>query len=422
MDGAVVVGGPSNFSVASQQEAIWAATCDFYGRGWSLLPMRAAEKRPARRWKRYQKERASWSTIRRWFKAGKYGVGVIFGTVSANLVSRDFDAIEAYDAWAALHPELAEQLPTVVTPRGRHVYARAHPQDLQELRRRVGKPSGTGAIAATGGELRCGVGCYSVLPPSIHHSGHAYRWAIPLPPKELPEVDLLTCGFVDLQVVQPGNREDRENTGEQRELRITEAIGGGEGVRDADATIEVAVAIEAAIQGTLPRGQGRRHKQVFELARALKAIPALHDADASLLRGYVERWHRLALTHINTKPFDETWADFVMGWPKVKFPVGSEPMSQLLAAAEARGPAPGAREYETATINKLVGLCRELQRVAGDEPFFLSCRTAGKLLKVSPVTVCRHFAVLKADRVVAEVEKGDIRSNRASRYRYQLFV
>ena len=62
---------------------------------------------------------------------------------------------------------------------------------------------------------------------------------------------------------------------------------------------------------------------VFELARALKAIPALADAEARDSRDPVRRWHERALPIIGTKPFDETWADFVTAWPRVKHPKGS---------------------------------------------------------------------------------------------------
>ena len=41
--------------------------------------------------------------------------------------------------------------------------------------------------------------------------------------------------------------------------------------------------IEQAIQESLPTRPGRRHRQVLELARALNAIPTIHDASANSL-------------------------------------------------------------------------------------------------------------------------------------------
>ena len=54
-------------------------------------------------------------------------------------------------------------------------------------------------------------------------------------------------------------------------------------------------------------------------------------------------------------------------------PKGEEPMAQMLAKAK-DAPLPiEAQRYEQASLRLLVKLCRELQRAAGDGPFFLSC-------------------------------------------------
>ena len=64
--------------------------------------------------------------------------------------------------------------------------------------------------------------------------------------------------------------ERTETTEEHR--GTTEAISGLVGEKNASELIE------AAIVESLPTGPGRRNKQVFELARALKAIPSIVDA------------------------------------------------------------------------------------------------------------------------------------------------
>jgi hypothetical protein len=77
-----------------------------------------------------------------------------------------------------------------------------------------------------------------------------------------------------------------------------------------------------------------------------------------------------------------------------------------------------ALRYEQDGLRLLVALCRELQRVSGDKPFFLACRTAGGLLGVKHVTAWRWLTLLAHDKIVDEVEKGDKLKRRASRYRY----
>lgn len=189
------------------------AALDYRRRGWSVIPMAMDTKHPTVRWKRYQRNRATERTIRKWFSNGEHGIAVVFGAISGNLVSRDFDTMEAYERWAADHPDLAAKLPTVATRRGMHVYATATEKHVADFRCSIGKPDGTGAIQVAAGELRCGVGCYSVLPPSVHPSGAVYRWEIPLPDGPLPEIDVFVAGFYQPPIAASGpcNREHREH-------------------------------------------------------------------------------------------------------------------------------------------------------------------------------------------------------------------
>ena len=79
---------------------------------------------------------------------------------------------------------------------------------------------------------------------------------------------------------------------------------------------------------------------------------------------------------------------------------------------------PAAQKYEQSGLRVLVAICRELQRAAGTNPFFLGCRTAGRLLGVDHTTAWRWLWLLKQDGILHVVEKGDHAKRRASRYRY----
>ena len=185
-------------------------------------------------------------------------------------------------------------------------------------------------------------------------------------------------------------------------------------------TTSLDAVVEAAILESLPSGVGKRNRQVFELARALKAIPTLADAPVDMLESHVRCWHTLGVQKgvIRTEPFEETWIDFITAWPKVKFPKGGEPMTKLFEVAKQSPTPQAALRYEQGGLRLLVALCRELQRVSGDKPFFLGCRTAGSLLGVKHVTAWRWLILLAHDKIVEEVEKGDRAHRRASRFRY----
>jgi len=77
-----------------------------------------------------------------------------------------------------------------------------------------------------------------------------------------------------------------------------------------------------------------------------------------------------------------------------------------------------AEQYEQADLKLLVALCRELQRGAGEHPFYLSCRTAGGLLEVTAMTAYRWLFLLVSDGVLREVEKGGPKTRKATRFRY----
>jgi hypothetical protein len=391
---------------------------EYHHRGWCILPIRVGTKRPAcKNWKQFQTVQTTESQLKRWFKNGShYGLSVVLGEVSGGLVCRDFDDMAAYQQWATSHSDLARALPTVETGRpGRHVYCLGDSQQISSC-----SPSNGTIIDLGDGELRGGGIC--VLPPSKHPNGHEYRWLNP-PNGKIPFLDLISVGFLSQQPCNRENRENRDNRdnrGLLRQQKNTEVIvseGEKKDKNRSQITCEKQE-IERAILESLPIAPGNRNKQVFELARALKAIPSLADAPADDLKEYVQHWHKLAKPIIRTQPFEETWIDFLRGWPKVKFPKGAEPMVQIFERAVSEQIPKVAEQYEEERIRLLVSLCRELQRAAGDGPFYLSVRTAGRLLGVDHTTASRWLFLLKHDGVLREVSRGSQKSRKASRYQY----
>jgi len=172
----------------------------------------------------------------------------------------------------------------------------------------------------------------------------------------------------------------------------------------------------AAIQSTLPEQFGQRHRCLFEFARRLKAIQDLADADIQSLKPCVREWHIAALPCIGTKPFEETWLDFAEGWGKVKYAAGKEPVMKIYKQSLAKPLPAEAERYEQPELQRLVGLCRELQSVSGTEPFFLTGRAAAKLIGVSHPQAARWLRLLVLDEVIKLERLG--KRHHASEYRY----
>lgn len=371
-------------------------------RGWSILPI-GKNKQPALgSWKEYQTRRPTEAELRGWFaKPNVTGLAVVCGEASGGLVVRDFDVAGSYEKWAGECPELAKTLPTAKTGRGHHVYFVNGHRGIKKLE---------------DGELR-GAG-YVVLPPSIHPSGKVYSWLVALPDGLLPEINPFECG---LSVAETKNQDlvgaleesscpsDRED-GDDRENREMASALSALSVR-LDAPD-----IKRAIESTIPRGPRHRNTQVFELARALKAIPSVADADVTAFRDVARKWHRLASPFIGTKPFEDTWAEFVYAWPRVKYPKGTGPMPDILKRADASDVPSVAAGYDSPDTHRLIKLCRELQRASGDEPFFLSCRMAADLLGIDRDTAWRRLKALVADRILKVIAPGT--KTRATRYLY----
>ncbi|MDP1797418.1 MAG: bifunctional DNA primase/polymerase [Planctomycetaceae bacterium] len=392
--------------------------------GWSLLPIRRGTKKPALPKGNVAKLKripADEHVIRDWFdRRDDLGVAVLLGPPSGGLTCRDFDLFDAYVAWKTAYPKLADSLPTVRTHRGMHVYC------VTDRRKIVKMPDGE--FRANG---------YCLLPPTMHPKGKPYCWEIS-PNNNIPRLDAEASGLIqpwieDATVAAQIRDEHTINRSHQFEPYHSDSGEIGDVTEQTEQTekteqfspiasdcsvcsVTLAEQSRIAIETTLPDGPGQRNRQVFELARALKAIAALVDANADDLRQYVQEWHNLALPMIRTKDFDETWIDFLIAWQNVTFPKGSEPISQLFQQV-AKGPLPViAERYGIHGIKLLVGLCEALQRASGAGSFFLACRTAGRLLGISHVQAHRWLWLLLHDRVIVCVKPGT--KKKAARYRY----
>lgn len=182
--------------------------------------------------------------------------------------------------------------------------------------------------------------------------------------------------------------------------------------------------IQKAIDSTIPDGPGLRHRFVFELIRALKAIPEIASADPFDLEDIVREWHAKAIHRIGTKAFEETWFDFVDGWPRCRWAKGEGPVSDALNRARAAEVPEFAKRYEQPGLRLLVKLCRELHAVAGrdadgnDRPFFLAGSTAAESVNCDRQTAWRWLRLLVAEGVLDQVQVGSRKGRQASEYKY----
>jgi hypothetical protein len=178
--------------------------------------------------------------------------------------------------------------------------------------------------------------------------------------------------------------------------------------------------VERVIKDTLPSGPGRRHRCVFELARKLKSLPQFAEADPGDLEPLLRLWHELALPIIMTKPFMETEIDFRHAWEKVKFPTGSGPLDAAWGQALNMAEPAEAGRYDDERARRLLTFCGLLQARAGSRPFYLACRSAGRLCGVVHTTAWRWLQLFERHGVLVRVSTGSQAKRKANEYRYPL--
>lgn len=161
------------------------------------------------------------------------------------------------------------------------------------------------------------------------------------------------------------------------------------------------------------------HKRLFDLARGVKMLERdcgeLSESDLERVFG---KWHRISLPHLRPdRTRDKYFAEFLEACDCAEHPLDENALTLAWSMART-APAPKvATKFKSAAARMLVSLCYQLQQLAGDKEFFLSCRSAAQLLEVSHVQAARFLRLLARKGVLVVIEAGSPNTNRATRYR-----
>lgn len=159
------------------KSGIARAAAGYLARGWSLLPIRARDKRPLLPWERLRINKPTAAEVTDWFRRWPHAnIGIVTGEIS-NLVVLDIDpehgGNDSLDRLQQRFGAFPRTVEATTGGGGRHLYF-LHPDVTVHNR----------AGLAQGIDVR-GDGGYVVAPPSIHPTGAQYYWTPGHSPEEL---------------------------------------------------------------------------------------------------------------------------------------------------------------------------------------------------------------------------------------------
>jgi hypothetical protein len=345
-------------------------------------------------------------------------IGVAVGEKSGGLCSIDIDGDEYVAAFDAANPALQATLRSIGS-RGCNVWLRiegSYPNATKTLKTTAGAK--WGEWRSTGGQTII----YGQHPTGRNYTNNGKRvvkiefgkivWPkiISNPPGIDPQADNLPCtqGHKGTRVQAYKGTRAQSNKGTPY-VSLCPCF--------------FVYTVEAAVKISLPRHSHTTHKSLFKLAGALWAYEETTKTTIKVgeLRGIFRQWYAKATPFLNKDQSEEEYfLEFMNAWNNVDHPLGDNPVVLAWKRAQAAPTPPEATAagLENPDACLLASLCREMQLISGDEPFYLSpYQASGLLQKENHSTVARWLSGFCGLKILTLVERGIPRLKAAS-YRF----
>jgi hypothetical protein len=163
------------------------------------------------------------------------------------------------------------------------------------------------------------------------------------------------------------------------------------------------------------------HDRLWTLARALKTLERSRNGKftAAELREIFNGWYTVSKAYLRPQQTkQEHLSEFMRAYDRAMKPLEESALDDAWARANSGPLPPEALEFEEyPDLQRLIALCRQLQILAGEQPFYLSCYVVQRLFKLeNHATAWKWLRTLCTLRIIEITKQGD--SRRASRYRY----
>jgi hypothetical protein len=225
--------------------------------------------------------------------------------------------------------------------------------------------------------------------------------------------------------------ESTKNSPENRETEIqrsgdTESQRDGV-YRDTDDTEDTedsafrgrVFSVQDAIKLSLERGF--KAHSIWLFARAIKSFEqnSGHKLDSEGLDVVFSSWWRTAKPYMKDgETFAVQRVQFQLAYSKVKFALGENALDEAILRAD-KDPLPKSTiRYEgSPKLQRLVAVCYQLQLLAGNNPFFISTRSAAKLMGSDSASFGSDMLNgLVLDGVLKLIVRGSRGTRRSSRF------
>lgn len=368
----------------------------YLGRDALLLHWPLGTKGTTRKWKHLGIESMSDPDYLR--KLGTGNVGVVQGDVSNGTNSIDIDSDSEVEGFLALNPNLSKTLRSKGA-RGCNIWFRGvGDQRSRKIQTRDGKP--WGEYRANGNQT---------IIYGQHPDGCDYKLEVEA---SVIAVNLSAIIWPE-HVVNPFSNEHpsllRRLYSQSLQYPLSPSVSSVSSVQ---------LSPEGLVNRCIATDIHQSDQMLFWLARGLLNMKSLTEIEAEDI---FDRWHSKSRAAEVLRPEqsrDEYFLQFMHKRSLARVPLDSRETIDLAWKAANENDVPEvALRFKDRAIQRVVSLCRELQRIAGLEPFYLSCRTVQRLLghdhhSKAAVWLTGFCKV----RIIEEVEKGT--RPRASRYRY----
>jgi hypothetical protein len=337
-------------------------------------------------------------------------IGVALGAKSGNLVALDLDDHALIEPFLKLNPFLNDTLQTHGA-RGRVFWffmAGDYPAKTVKLKTLSGADCGEWRAGKNSQSIIHGIhpdtgNPYQVLtmikPPVVEFSSFIWPKEISNPPRletKLPvnDTERQSYGVTELRSNRETDVTDETDAILCVSLPVSKAcippFVGVSGSHSPPAPIDKKsvdfskLTIADAVALAMPNRVHINNDCLFTLGRAVKRLESNSGqtfTPAQLRDAFME-WHRHALPFLRKElSRDDYKIQFMNAYQSAKIPLGEDGVKMAWKRAQENPLPPEAiNHFEDADKRLLVALCRELQIIHGQQPFFLSARTVPQLL------------------------------------------